>query len=134
MDEKTLREIKERVKESDKIRYELKIKVKRQEVVDIELLIAEVKRLQGEVEHYKNSMLDKAEENGKVMFQNATLRGEVKHLKAELAELRRQIADGELVKVVRCGECIKRYTSICSARHERADMDYCNSGERREKE
>jgi hypothetical protein len=53
---------------------------------------------------------------------------------AELAELKRQIGAGELVQVVRCGECAKRCTPMCAAKHERALMDYCGAGERREPE
>lgn len=39
----------------------------------------------------------------------------------------------DFVEVVRCKDCKFRYTSTCSARHERADMDYCSSGIPRER-
>lgn len=37
----------------------------------------------------------------------------------------------DFVEVVRCKDCAYRYTKYCNAKHERADMDYCSSGERK---
>lgn len=33
-----------------------------------------------------------------------------------------------LVEAVRCKDCEYRHTANCSAKHERADMDYCSHG------
>lgn len=35
----------------------------------------------------------------------------------------------DFVRVVRCKDCAYRYTKYCNAKHERADMDYCSSGD-----
>lgn len=35
----------------------------------------------------------------------------------------------DFVEVVRCKDCAYRYTKYCNAKHERADMDYCSSGD-----
>ena len=34
----------------------------------------------------------------------------------------------DVVEVVRCEDCAKRYTKNCNAKHERADLDFCSSG------
>ena len=47
-----------------------------------------------------------------------------------LAELEDMIDSGELVEVVQCKDCKKYQTSMCTAKHERALMDFCSCGER----
>ena len=40
-----------------------------------------------------------------------------------------KIPTADVVEVVRCKDCAYRYTKYCNAKHERADMDYCSSGD-----
>lgn len=47
---------------------------------------------------------------------------------AQIDELPR----ADVVDVVRCKDCAYRYTKACGAKHERADMDFCSHGLRKE--
>lgn len=38
----------------------------------------------------------------------------------------------DAVPVVRCKDCFKRNTTMCGMKHERADMDFCSTGERKD--
>lgn len=41
------------------------------------------------------------------------------------------VSTADVEEVVRCKDCVYRYSSYCNAKHERADMDFCSHGQRK---
>lgn len=53
-------------------------------------------------------------------------------LVVELETEIRKLPTIDAVEVCRCKDCEYRYTKNCSAKHERADWDYCSHGKQKE--
>lgn len=68
-----------------------------------------------------------------VNFKEAQIRAEALRKQGKvIRETIENFPAADVVEVVRCKSCTYRYTQYCNAKHERADMDFCSHGRRKE--